>query len=711
MFTIVISEKGGAERRETFDKNEINIGRVQGNDLMLPKGNVSKHHARLLFRDGRFIVTDLKSTNGTYVNGRKISQATIVREGDKIYIGDFVLRVETGAGQQQPAADGYAGGDDSSGRTPARIVPPLPRDAGPAPMPSAAAAVPPAAPIGPPPLPPQMAVVANVPPAPVAAQAPLAPMAPMAPAPPPAMAAPAAAAPRISPDQSVSHYPLERDPDDSESGPDLRGAPIPKVPAPPRLPHSSPQGRPRQATAALGSELSAPPPRVTSSVAPTPPPPAPAAAVRRSLAPPPAARTLPRETPQQAARRLALITLVDRVADVVDLAPLERSPVVDEALSQSIERAVREQAKAMRDEGEAPEGIDLDLLARDALRELIGLGPVGPLLEDEDVLEVHVGRPDYVLAVKTTGLALVEPSFTSEEALARIVARLAHQAGEPWDKREAVIERRLARGTRMIAVAPPAASGWVLTVRKRRRIEATLEELARAGGMSRAIATFLEACVAARANVLVVGSGFDAVPSMLGALASAAPAGERVAVLQDAEDIAVASAQVVSLTLADTGAEGERAVRAAARLGADRLIVASLAGGVAAATIDVIGEGCEGVLAGVEAPSLRHALARLVSQIALARPGASVEAAREAVGEGFDVAVEVVRAADGKLRVLRVAELTGSDPRGVGAKDLFVLSADGTGESAYTATGTVPRLMNDFAARGLKIDAATFKRG
>src|SRR5271166_4486958 len=97
MFTIIISEKGGAERRETFDKNEINVGRVQGNDLMLPKGNVSKHHARLLYRDGRFIVTDLKSTNGTYVNGRKIAQATIVREGDKIYIGDFVIRVETGS--------------------------------------------------------------------------------------------------------------------------------------------------------------------------------------------------------------------------------------------------------------------------------------------------------------------------------------------------------------------------------------------------------------------------------------------------------------------------------------------------------------------------------------------------------------------------------------------------------------------------------------
>src|ERR1700689_3216535 len=104
MFPIVITEKGGAERKETLDKNEVNVGRVQGNDLMLPKGNVSKHHARLLCRDGRFIVTDLKSTNGTYVNGRKIAQATIVREGDKIYIGDFVLRIEAGAAQSHAQA-------------------------------------------------------------------------------------------------------------------------------------------------------------------------------------------------------------------------------------------------------------------------------------------------------------------------------------------------------------------------------------------------------------------------------------------------------------------------------------------------------------------------------------------------------------------------------------------------------------------------------
>src|SRR5260370_30238713 len=134
MFTIIISEKGGAERRETFDKNEINVGRVQGNDLMLPKGNVSKHHARLLYRDGRFIVTDLKSTNGTYVNGRKIAQATIVREGDKIYIGDFVLRIESGSGAvpSQPSSAPPVALDDI--QSDIQSAPPL-DDAVPAPPP------------------------------------------------------------------------------------------------------------------------------------------------------------------------------------------------------------------------------------------------------------------------------------------------------------------------------------------------------------------------------------------------------------------------------------------------------------------------------------------------------------------------------------------------------------------------------------------------
>ncbi len=117
MFAVVIHEKGGAERREVFETSEISVGRVQGNDLMLPKGNVSKRHARVLHRDGRFIVTDLNSTNGTYVNRRRITQATIVREGDRIFIGDFVLRVESAdpTGDAPPPAPSLTPGPRPTG--------------------------------------------------------------------------------------------------------------------------------------------------------------------------------------------------------------------------------------------------------------------------------------------------------------------------------------------------------------------------------------------------------------------------------------------------------------------------------------------------------------------------------------------------------------------------------------------------------------------
>jgi pilus assembly protein CpaF len=97
MFTIHIQEKGGEQRRMVFNKPEVTIGRVQGNDIVLPKGNVSKRHARIVLKDGKFIIVDLKSTNGTYVNGRKITSPLVVKDSDKIYIGDFVVGVDEAA--------------------------------------------------------------------------------------------------------------------------------------------------------------------------------------------------------------------------------------------------------------------------------------------------------------------------------------------------------------------------------------------------------------------------------------------------------------------------------------------------------------------------------------------------------------------------------------------------------------------------------------
>src|SRR6267142_7259985 len=104
MFTILIQEKGGEQRRMVFNKPEVTIGRVQGNDIVLPKGNVSKRHARIVLKDGKFIIVDLKSTNGTYVNGRKITSPLVVKDSDKIYIGDFIVGVDEAASNEGDSA-------------------------------------------------------------------------------------------------------------------------------------------------------------------------------------------------------------------------------------------------------------------------------------------------------------------------------------------------------------------------------------------------------------------------------------------------------------------------------------------------------------------------------------------------------------------------------------------------------------------------------
>ncbi|MBC8133531.1 MAG: FHA domain-containing protein, partial [Deltaproteobacteria bacterium] len=97
MIKLTITEKGGEPRALNFDQNEVSIGRVQGNDIVLPKGNISKRHSKLTLQDGKMVVADVKSTNGTYVNGRKIGEATAVKPGDKIFVGDFLIVVDPAA--------------------------------------------------------------------------------------------------------------------------------------------------------------------------------------------------------------------------------------------------------------------------------------------------------------------------------------------------------------------------------------------------------------------------------------------------------------------------------------------------------------------------------------------------------------------------------------------------------------------------------------
>ena len=300
-------------------------------------------------------------------------------------------------------------------------------------------------------------------------------------------------------------------------------------------------------------------------------------------------------------------------------------------------------------------------------------------------------------------------SYTSDEALGRAIARLAHQSGDPVKPGELVIERRLPRGAQMIAIAPPAAAAHAVVIRKRRKVDATLEDLVRSGALSRPMAVFLDACIQARANVLACAPAGTSTAQLVAALASAAPPGERIALLSDVEEVQIPHAHVVALSLADSRAKAaDEVVRAAARLRPDRLILSSIPTGATASLVEAISEGAEGVIAAGAAPSLRQLLARFASQLVLSRPGLDVEAARESISEAFDVAVEMTTLADGSARILRIAELGFND--GKGPRDIFVFVPEPSGEGTFQLTGAQPRAIADFATRGVKLDPAMFKR-
>src|SRR5580704_2676907 len=173
MFTIIIQEKGGEQRRMVFNKPEVTIGRVQGNDIVLPKGNVSKRHARIVLKDGKFIIVDLKSTNGTYVNGRKITSPLVVKDSDKIYIGDFIVGVDESASSEGDGPSETTTSPPNDRLPVADARPPRPTEAAPQAM-------------GFPPISPPLATPAStpaIPPGPMSADPPLPPPV----GPPPAM--------------------------------------------------------------------------------------------------------------------------------------------------------------------------------------------------------------------------------------------------------------------------------------------------------------------------------------------------------------------------------------------------------------------------------------------------------------------------------------------------------------------------------------------
>lgn len=752
MFSILISEKGGETKRLEFDRPEITIGRVQGNDIVLPKGNVSKRHSRIVYKDGKFIIVDLKSTNGTYVNGRKITAPLVIKGTDKIYIGDFIMNIEEGTGpstsstadieaaskgppppppparpgtrpaiatvpaiRAEPTAmDVAAGMDDDQDEAasakspveprPTRSTPPPP----PPPLPPSTGTRPPTRPplsglpesarpsaepmpraqresdaagLERPGLPAERiaekgtqpageSVAARIPQpgsstsgASVPATAPALPAAltPLSAAPPtstPATPGPAAPAPTLT-----SAAP-------SGAAPTPATPPVSAVPAGsmPAAPGAKPtMSRPPLGAGAGAIQAPRPPVRATGSSLPV-----------TGRSGPAGGPTSATEDPQRRRHLEAISQVIGKALDQLGLQ--NASPEQLSEATGRLEKLIPELAEKVFP---LPIGMESEGLAKEAMADLLGSGPLDDFLADETIHEVAVASHDRIYVDRGTGQSLHDRVFSSPAAVQRAIHRLVAKAG--GNAGETLLELRLEGGALLQAALPPHARVPALVLRRARKTGGRLSDLVTQGVLSAAMSEFLEVCMRERRNLVVSGYGRGVV---LGALGGATAAGARVITVEPVSELDLSGTHAAWIGLIGRGRDTRNLIGQAARMHPDHLMITDVRGPEA---LDVAAALCggQGVVVGVDAASARESIGRLESLARISNESPSRKALREELAQSVNLAIHVGRTAAGAYRVMEIAEVTLSEEGGIELIPVFIFKPEG-GDGQFVASGHVP---------------------
>jgi pilus assembly protein CpaF len=382
----------------------------------------------------------------------------------------------------------------------------------------------------------------------------------------------------------------------------------------------------------------------------------------------------------------------------------------DGNLEQHVERLLRETWQAM--EADAG-GLSGERVVGRARAELCELGPLAELLNEDGVVEIGVPRFDRVVVARAGRPTSVEPGFSSELALSWTIHRLCEHSGTPLGATEVSFERRLPGGaTLQGSLGTGGPNGALLLIRRPRRSLHTLEDLVRRGTVSRAIVTFLQHCLVARLNLLVVGPRDGGSDALLGALAMTPVDGTPIWIAEQGQP------PLPGMPRVDPTQAPERlasAIRLAARVPGSRLMLDLTPPGLAAALVEATGDGADGIVGSRAGTGLSRALSRLAAELSLQGGADGLLVARELVAGSFDVAIEILRLRDGRHRVVRVAEVLGTSPTGFELSDIYTFVADRTAaggavEGTFVSSGSVPRVADTLKSRGIQLEAALFSR-
>jgi pilus assembly protein CpaF len=361
-------------------------------------------------------------------------------------------------------------------------------------------------------------------------------------------------------------------------------------------------------------------------------------------------------------------------------------------------------------------------LVSDMADEILGYGPIEPLLRDPTVTEVMVNRPDQVYCERFGKIELTDVQFRDNEHVRHVIDKIVTPLGRRVDESSPMVDARLPDGSRVNAIIPPLSLGGpVLTIRKFSVDPYTVEDLIGFGSLTQPMAAFLAACVKVKLNCLVVGGTGSGKTTLLNVLSSFIPEGERIVTVEDAAELKLHQPHVVRLEARPPNIEGKGEVRIrdlvrnCLRMRPDRIIVGEVRGPEALDMLQAMNTGHEGSISTVHANSARDALARLETMVMMAGMDLPSRAIREQVASAVHLMVQISRLTDGSRKVVGISEVQGMEGNVIVLQDVFTFAQKGVGEGgkvlgSMQATGMVPKFLDRFVSAGIRLPAEVFKR-
>src|SRR5690606_28790277 len=308
--------------------------------------------------------------------------------------------------------------------------------------------------------------------------------------------------------------------------------------------------------------------------------------------------------------------------EALDLRRSDVSSMSDKALRSEARRVLSE---LIRQDAQLPDTVDQAKLLEEVVNEAVGLGPLEPLLADPTISEIMVNRHDEIFIERHGRLMRHASGFSSEQAVLGVIERIVSPLGRRIDESSPMVDARLADGSRFNAIiAPIALRGASMTIRKFPARRLSMQDLLRVGALDEAMATFLQACVVGKKNIIVSGGTGSGKTTLLNILSNCIPEGERVVTIEDAAELRLDHGHLVTLEARPPNLEGRGAiqirdlVRNALRMRPDRIVVGECRGGEAFDMLAAMNTGHEGSLTTLHANSPRDALARLETMILMA---------------------------------------------------------------------------------------------